>query len=113
MAKYPEITQELSKNLEQLKSGIPEVIKSFYSMVGATNTEGALSHKTKELIATAIAVTARCEGCIAFHMRTLVQQGTTREELMEMLAVAIYMGGGPSMMYAAEAVQAFDEFSKK
>jgi AhpD family alkylhydroperoxidase len=63
------------------------------------------------LIALAIGVAGHCEGCIGFHAKTLVRLGATREQVMEALAVAAYMGGGPSLMYAADAVHAYDEFS--
>ena len=67
--------------------------------------------KTKELIALAIGVAARCDGCIGFHVRTLVKMGMTLQELEEVLGVAVYMGGGPSLMYAANALEAFKEFT--
>ena len=69
-----------------------------------------LSHKTKELIALALGVAARCDGCIGFHTKTLVKQRVTREEFLETLGMAVYMGGGPSLMYAAEALEAYEQF---
>ena len=73
--------------------------------------DGVLDKKQKELIALAIAVTQRCDACIGFHMRTLVKLGATRQEVAETLGMCVYMGGGPAMMYAADAIAAFDEFS--
>ena len=67
--------------------------------------------KTKELIALAIAVTQRCDPCIGFHMKAAVKYGATREEIAEMLGMCVYMGGGPALMYAADAMAAFEEFS--
>ena len=80
-------------------------------MGAAAKKSGALDPKTKELIATAIAVAVRCDGCIASHVKALEKHGAEREELLEMLSMAIYMGGGPSVVYAAEALDAFDQFS--
>jgi alkylhydroperoxidase/carboxymuconolactone decarboxylase family protein YurZ len=57
-------------------------------------------------------VANHCPGCIGFHSQTLVKLQATREELLETLSMAIYMGGGPSLMYAAEALEAFEEFGK-
>jgi AhpD family alkylhydroperoxidase len=71
-----------------------------------------ISALDKELMATAIAVSTRCDGCIGFHVRALVRLGATREQINEMLAVTVYMGGGPSLMYAAEVLNAFDEFKQ-
>ena len=70
----------------------------------------ALDTKTKELIALAIAVATRCDGCIAFHAEAAVKQGASREEVLETMGMAIYMGAGPSVMYAAQALEAFDQF---
>lgn len=109
---YKEITTDISASLAKLRQGIPEVMSGFSSLAAASTKEGVLSKKTKELIAMALAVAARCDGCIGFHAQTLVKLGVTQEELMETLGMAIYMGGGPSLMYAAEALTAFETFSK-
>ena len=71
----------------------------------------ALDTKTKELLALGIAVAVRCDACIAFHAEAAVKHGASREELMETMGMAIYMGAGPSVMYAAQAVEAFDQFA--
>ena len=60
----------------------------------------------------ALAVSNHCPGCIGFHTQSLVRLGASREELMETLAMSVYMGGGPSLMYAADVLDAFDEFSQ-
>ncbi len=70
-----------------------------------------LTEKTKEFIALGIAVATRCDSCIGFHVRSLVRLGATREELCEALAMATYMGGGPSYAYSAKALDAYDVFS--
>ena len=72
--------------------------------------EGAISAKHKELIALAIGISQRCSGCIGFHVKALRRLGATRAEFEEALGVAVYMGGGPALMYAAEALQAWDQF---
>ncbi len=73
----------------------------------------ALDSKTKELIALGIAVAIRCDACVAFHAESAVKRGATREEVMETMGMAIYMGAGPSVMYAAKAVEAFDQFAAR
>ena len=55
--------------------------------------------------------TIRCDGCVAFHSKAAVKHGATRDEVMETMGMALYMGAGPSLMYAAQAVEAFDQFS--
>ncbi len=109
---YRELTQTVSARLASLRSSTPDVMKSFNDLGRAATTSGALDRKTKELIALALSVAARCDPCIGFHMQTLVKLGATRQEIDEVLGVTTYMGGGPSSMYAASAVAAFEEFSK-
>ncbi|QDK97601.1 carboxymuconolactone decarboxylase family protein [Acinetobacter tandoii] len=108
---YTELTQEISANIKTMREQSPDLIKSFNALSQAAMKDGILDAKTKELIALAIGVANRCDGCIGFHVRTLVKMGMSFEELNEVLGIAVYMGGGPSLMYAANAVTAFNEFS--
>jgi AhpD family alkylhydroperoxidase len=87
-------------------------MKGFNDMGKAAVAAGVLDAKTKELIALALSVAARCDPCIGFHTKALVRLGATRQELDETLGVTTYMGGGPSLMYAASAINAFEEFSQ-
>lgn len=109
---YTEITRDLVKKMKQLGGEVPEVMTAFQGLAAAATKDGALDRKTKEFIALAIGVTAHCDGCVGFHAKALSGLGATREELSEILGMAVYMGGGPSLMYAAEALAAFDEFNK-
>jgi AhpD family alkylhydroperoxidase len=109
---YRDLTQSISAGLSTLRSSTPEVMKSFNDLGKAATAPGALDAKTKELIALALSVAARCDPCIGFHTKALVKLGATRQELDETLGVTTYMGGGPSLMYAAHAVAAFDEFAQ-
>lgn len=108
---YKEITDTISISLSKIRKEIPDVMNGFNALAQAATKEGALSKKTKELIALALGVASRCDGCIGFHTQSLIKLGVTREEFMETLSMAIYMGGGPSLMYAAEALKAFEELS--
>ena len=106
---YKQLTQTISAHLAPLHKSQPGVMKGFSDMGKAAMAAGALDAKTKELIALAVGVAARCDGCIGFHVKALVRLGATRSEVDDALGVAIYMGGGPSAMYAANAVAAFNE----
>jgi AhpD family alkylhydroperoxidase len=108
---FRELTNGVSTHLAGLRSSTPEVMTSFGELGRAATSNGTLDRKTKELIALALSVAARCDPCIGFHMQTLVKLGVTRQELDETLGVTTYMGGGPSLMYAASAIAAFEEFS--
>lgn len=107
---YPAITQSISAYVGEIRAMEADAMAGFSQLAKAGTREGALSKRTKELAATAIAVALRCDGCIGFHAKALVELGVTREELGELLALSIYMGGGPSLMYAADALRAYDQF---
>jgi AhpD family alkylhydroperoxidase len=110
---YIAITQRISGNMKTLRSDISETMQGFSSMAQAALKDGALDKKTKELIALAIGVATRCDGCIGFHAEALVKLGATKAEVEEVLGMTIYMGGGPSLMCAADAIAAFEQFSAK
>lgn len=108
---FKQITQDLNQAIATFRREAPETMAGFSGMAKAAMAPGALDAVQKELIALGIGVAARCDGCIGFHVKTLVKLGVSREQFMETLEVAVYMGGGPSLMYAAEAVRAYEEFS--
>lgn len=108
---YRDLTQEVTLRLGALRADTPEVMKGFNDLGRAALAEGSLSKKTKELIALALGVATRCDPCIGFHMQALVKLGVSKKEVEETLGVVVYMGGGPSLMYAANAMAAYDEFS--
>jgi AhpD family alkylhydroperoxidase len=108
---YRDLTQSVTGSLGQFRADLPEVMKAFGALGRAATQDGALDRKTKELLALCLGVAGHCDACIGFHMQTLVKLGATRAEVEEALSVAVYMGGGPSLMYAANALAAFAEFS--
>ena len=91
-----------------VRRGVPDVAKGFAALAAGAMKDGVLDAKTKELIALAIGITARCDGCLAYHARAAARLGASREEILEVIGVAVYMGGGPSMIYGSEALAAFD-----
>ena len=99
-----------NQNASLLRKAQPEAMQGFGVLAKAAMAPGAVSEKHKELIALAIGITQHCSGCIGFHVKSLVRLGCTRQELEEMLAICVYMGGGPALMYAAETEAAWDAF---
>jgi AhpD family alkylhydroperoxidase len=110
MNNWPQLTTELSALLRNLRGAAPDVMKAFAGIAQAATVSKALDGKTKELIALGIAVAVRCDDCIAFHVKAAVEHGATKEEISETLGMAIYMGAGPSVMYASHAMEAFTQF---
>ena len=108
---HAELMQQINTSLAPFRKSQGEAMQGFGQLARAAMAEGAVSAKHKELIALAIGITQHCSGCIAFHIKALLKLGCTRAELEEMLTVCVYMGGGPALMYAAEALKAFDSLS--
>ena len=90
---YLDITKDISKNLKTFRQSQSDVMQAFSALAASATKDGALSKKTKELIALALGIAARCDGCIGFHTKALVDLGATQQELEETLSMAVYMGG--------------------
>ncbi len=112
LPQWPDLAKELSGELRHLRSGAPDVMKAFSGLAQAALAPKALDTKTKELIALAISVAVRCDDCIAFHAKAAAEQGATQDEVLETLGMAVYMGAGPSVMYASHALGAFTQFAQ-
>lgn len=108
---WEKFMDETMANIARLNPEIPETVRGFGQMGAAAKKSGALDEKTKEIMALGIAIATRCDSCIGFHVKSLVRLGLTRPELCEALAMATYMGGGPSYAYSAKALQAYDTFT--
>jgi len=107
------ITRDVAQGMEAMRHEIPETMQAFNTMAKSALAGGAIDELHKELIALAIGISSRCDACIGFHVKALIRLGVSREQLMETLGICTYMGGGPTLMYAAEAVRAYDEFSAR
>lgn len=107
---YRAITADTSKTLARLRADLPDATRGFSALAQGAMKDGALDRKTKELIAMALSVAARCDPCLGYHAEALVRLGATRAEVEEAIGVAVYMGGGPALMYAAAALDAYEEF---
>ncbi len=108
--RFPEYYNHLRVLLGRLSKELAGPMGGFGQLHKQAVSAGALSVKVKELIALAIAVAARCDGCIAFHTHDALKAGASRQEVVEAIGVAILMGGGPSAMYGAEALAALEQF---
>lgn len=110
---YPAYRRRLQGLVGRLHKELPGAIGAFGQLHDKSLADGALPGKTKELMALAIAVAVRCEGCIAYHVHDSLKAGASREEVLETLGVAVMMGGGPSAVYACEALEALDQYESQ
>ena len=110
MGEMPKAVQDVNRATGEIAKNVPEVMKAFLGFVGAVLKPGALALKTKELIAVATALTARCTYCIGIHTHKAFAAGATEAELWEVASVAVMMGGGPALTHVAELQKAIEEF---
>ncbi len=99
------------QQLRALNKTIPDTAQAFGALGKSVKEGGTLDFKIKEFVALGIAVATKCEACIALHVEALIRTGASRDEIGDVLAMCIQMGGGPSMMYAAKALECYDELT--
>lgn len=111
MGHHHDVLTDLREPTRSLRHAIPETWAGFLALHGAAMTEGELPVHLKETVAMVIGVVKRCDGCIAYHAKAAAKAGATREEVAELLGVALLMDGGTASVYAPRAWEAFLEFS--
>ena len=109
---WPGMAKALNPAVGELNRSAPGAMKAFHELGASALAAGALDSKTKELMAVAISVAVRCDPCVTYHVAAARKQGASRDEIAETLALAVYMGAGPSAMYAAQALEAFDQWDE-
>jgi AhpD family alkylhydroperoxidase len=102
---------ELSRRIARMADAAPAVMTGFGKLHAATQSRGALDRKVKELMALAISVAVHCDGCVTYHLHDALAAGATREEVVETVGVAVMMGGGPAVLYGAQALEALERGS--
>lgn len=112
MKNFPDHYSEIQRLISALSEELPGPMAGFAQLHKATTTEGALSTKTKELAALGMAITVHCDGCITYHVHDALKAGALRAEILEIIGVAVLMGGGPAVIYGIEAYEALNQFSE-
>lgn len=108
---YARIANDVMTGVGLIRQGAPDAMKAFASLATAATAANTIDAKTKELMALAIGIAVHCDGCVAYHTKMAKQHGASRQEVLETVALAVYMGGGPAAVYGGDAVRAFDELS--
>ncbi len=101
--------KEVHARLGHFAKAVPEVAAGFRQLSKAAGATGRFTPAQKELFAAAFGVVRGCEDCVVYHVDAARRLGAAREDLLELLAVAVEMGGGPAMVYGAKALKAFDD----
>jgi len=101
--------QQLAVGVKDLGQLSPDTIKGYIELSSAGQKKNLLGAKTRELIALAVAVTLRCDGCITVHTEAAIKNGATREEIAEALGVATTVNAGAALVYSTRVMDAFKE----
>ena len=108
---FTKAADEVVSGTALIRESAPAAMKAFGSLGVAATATNALDTKTKELMALAISIAVRCDGCVAYHTRAALRAGANRQEVVETVTLTVYMGGGPAAVYGADAIRAFDEYA--
>lgn len=98
---------QLGAGVSHIGKVSPDLVKGYVAMSGAGRSSEQFSEKTRELIALAVAVSLRCDACIAIHSEAARRHGATEAELVEALGVAISVNAGATIAYSVRTLEAF------
>ncbi len=108
---YAALSDAQDARAAELFRARPETMRAHRDLMQSAQSPQSLDQKTSELIALGIAIAQRCEGCVTYHVKQAVRKGATRDDVLDTVAVAIEMGGGPATVYGADALAAYDVFA--
>jgi len=113
MGEMKEAVQDVKRALGVLGKHVPDEMGHFTKFMDAVLQPDALDLKTKELVALGMGLTARCKYCIGMHTQSCLAAGATEDEIWEVAAVAVMMGGGPALTHVTELNKALEEFGNR
>jgi len=111
MTSHQDVIDDLRQPTRELRRAIPDVWRGFGELHDAVMVDGAVSGRTRELMAMVAAVVKRCDGCIAYHARAAAHRGATADEVAEALGLALLMDGGTASVHGPRAWEAYHEFT--
>src|SRR3954469_9339237 len=99
--------QQLAATIAKIAKSSPDLVRAYRMLASARAKSSALDAKTRELVALAVAVTVRCDGCIATHVDLARKQGATADEITDALGIAVMVNAGAALVYSARTLDAF------
>jgi len=110
MLDWNEYRKQLAIGVREVGQLSPDTIKGYIELSSAGQKKDLLGAKIRELIALAVAVTARCDGCITVHTEAAIRHGATKEEIAEALGVAVAVNAGAALVYSTRVMDAVKEY---
>jgi AhpD family alkylhydroperoxidase len=112
MLDWKKYREEMNARLREIRTTKPEIMKAYAELHQANAASTHLDAKARELIALAVSVTLRCDGCINAHTDAAIKAGATKEEITEALSVAIMVNAGAALVYSGRTLDAFDTLTQ-
>jgi AhpD family alkylhydroperoxidase len=112
MLDWNEYRKQLAVGVKELGQLSPDTIRGYVELSSAGQKKNLLGAKTRELIALAVAVTLRCDGCITVHTEAAIKNGATKDEIAEAFGVATTVNAGAALVYSARAMDTFTEYPR-
>ena len=112
MLDWNDYRTQLMNQIGDFASASPDTVKGYQVLSSAAQKTNALDAKTRELIAMAVAITTRCDGCISVHSKRARDEGATNEEIAEALGVAVALNAGAALVYSSRALDAANAAAK-
>ncbi|WP_413942891.1 carboxymuconolactone decarboxylase family protein [Bdellovibrio sp. HCB-162] len=112
MLNWTEYLSEVKSRIGAIAKMNPDIVRGYRAISDAKTPDSKLDPKTKELIALAVAVTNRCDGCIVVHVEAAKKHGATQEEIMEALGVAVAVNAGTALIFSARTLDAYANLGK-
>jgi AhpD family alkylhydroperoxidase len=100
---------DVKRQFKRMRELAPEPYRSFLDFDAKVFSDGALSHKTKELMAVAVAHITQCPWCIDAHTKRAAKAGATDEEIAETIFVSMAMAAGAAWSHGGLTLQCLDE----
>ncbi|WP_042698185.1 carboxymuconolactone decarboxylase family protein [Azospirillum sp. B506] len=107
MLNWNEYRQQVLTGVGEIAKLSPDTVRGYGSLGAAGQKKDLLGAKVRELISLAVAVSIRCDGCIAVHTEAAIKQGATREEIAEALGVAVALNAGAALVYSTRVMDAY------
>ena len=110
MLDWNDYRKQLAAGLKEIGQLSPDTMRGYMALSAAGQKADLLGAKVRELIALAVAVTLRCDGCITVHTEAAIKRGATKQEIAEALGVATTVNAGAALVYSTRVMDAFNEY---